>query len=41
MDYEINFIDGDEAPPLTHLNISNVFEDSSGKIGHLTGNGDV
>ena len=32
-----NFIDNDGAIPLTHFDISNLFEDPSGKIDHLIG----
>ena len=41
MDCEPNFIDGDDAMSLTHLDVSNFFEDPSGKIDHLIGNGTV
>ena len=41
MDYDVNFIDGDDVVPLTHLDVSNLFEDPSGKIDHLIGNGNV
>ena len=36
-----NFIDNDGAIPLTHFDISNFFEDPSGKIDHLISNGNV
>ena len=38
--YDANFIDGDDAP-LTHLNVSDFFEDPSGNNDHLIGNGNV
>ena len=41
MDCDANFIDGDDAVLLTHLDVSNFFEDPSGKIGHLIGNDNV
>ena len=36
-----NFIDNDGAIHLTHFDISNFFEDQSGKIDHLIGDGNV
>ena len=36
-----NFIDNDDAIPLTHYDISNFFEDRSGKIDHLIGDDNV
>ena len=36
-----NFIDNDGAIPLTHFDISDFFEDPSGKIDHLIGGGNV
>ena len=36
-----NFIDKDGAIPLTHFDISDFFEDPSGKIDHLIGDGNV
>ena len=36
-----NFIDNDGAIPLTHFDISDFFEDSSGKIDHLIGDDNV
>ena len=36
-----NFIDNDGAIPLTHFDISDFFEDTSGKIDHLIGDGNV
>ena len=41
MDCDANFIDGDDAVPLTHLDVSDFFEDLSGKIEHLIGNDNV
>ena len=41
MDCDANFIDGDDAVSLTHLDVSNFIEDPSGKINHLIGNGNV
>ena len=38
---DANFIDGDDAVPLTHLDVSDFFEDPSGKIDHLIGNGNI
>ena len=40
-DCNANFIDGNDAMPLTHLDVSNFFEDSSGKIDHLIDNDNV
>ena len=39
MDCDVNFIDGYDAVPLTHLDVPDFFEDLSGKIDHLIGNG--
>ena len=39
MDCDANFIDGDDAVPLTYLDVSDFFEHLSGKIDHLIGNG--
>ena len=36
-----DFMDGDEALPLTHLNVFDFFEDPSRKFDHLIGNDDV
>ena len=36
-----NFLDNDYAIPLTHFDIYNFFEDSSGKIDHLIGDGNM
>ena len=36
-----NFIDNDGAIPLTQFDISDFFEDPSGKIDHLIGDGNV
>ena len=36
-----NLIDNDGAIPLTHFDISDFFEDPSGKIDHLIGDGNV
>ena len=36
-----NFIDNDSAIPLTHFDISDFFENPSGKIDHLIGNDNV
>ena len=36
-----NFIDNDGVIPLTHFDTSNFFEDPSGKIDHLIGDGNV
>ena len=36
-----NFIDNDGIIHLTHFDISDFFEDPSGKIDHLIGNGNV
>ena len=36
-----NFIDNDGAIPLTHFDISYFFEDPSGKVDHLIGDGNV
>ena len=36
-----NFIDNDGAIPLTHFDISDFFEDPSGKIDYLIGDGNV
>ena len=36
-----NFIDNDGAIPLTHFDISDFFEDPSGKIDHLIGDDNV
>ena len=36
-----NFIDNDGAIPLTHFDISDLFEDPSGRIDHLIGDGNV
>ena len=41
MDCDANFIDGDDAVPLTYLDVSNFFEDPSGKTDHLIGNDNV
>ena len=41
MDCDANFIDGDDMVPLTHLDVSDFFEDPGGKIDHLVGNGNV
>ena len=38
---EMNFIDNDGTVDLTHLNVSNFFENPNGKIGHLIGDGNV
>ena len=38
---EDNFIDNDGAIPSTHFDISDFFEDLSGKIDHFIGNGNV
>ena len=35
MDCDANFIDGDDATPLTHLDVYDFFEDPRGKIDHL------
>ena len=36
-----NFIDNDDAIPLTHFDFFDFFEDPSGKIDHLIGDGNV
>ena len=36
-----NFINNDGAMPLTHFDIFDFFEDPSGKIDHLIGDGNV
>ena len=41
MDCDVNFIDGDDVMPLIHLDVSNFFEDPSGKIDHWIGNDNV
>ena len=41
IDCDANFIDGDDVMPLTHLDVSNFFENPSGKIDHLIGDGNV
>ena len=41
MDCDANFIDGDDTVPLTHLDVSDLFEDPSGKIDDLIGIGNV
>ena len=41
MDCDANFIDGDDAIPLTPLDVFDFLEDPSGKIDHLIGNGNV
>ena len=41
MNCDANFIGGDDAVPLTHLNAFDFFEDPSGKIEHLIGNDNV
>ena len=41
MDCDSNFIDGDNAMPLTHLDVFDFFEDPSGKINHLIGNDNI
>ena len=38
---EINFIDNDGPVDLTHLNVSNFFENPNGKINHLIGDENV
>ena len=38
---EMNFIDSDDLVDLTHLNVSNIFENPNGKIDHLIGDGNV
>ena len=40
-DCDANFIHGDDAMPLTHLDVFDFFEDPSGKINHFIGNGNV
>lgn len=37
----MNFIDGDGTVELTHIDVSNLFQNHSGKINHLIGNGNV
>ena len=41
MDCDANVIDADDVVPLTHLDVSDFFEDPSGKIDHLINNGNV
>ena len=41
MDCDANFIDGDDAVLLTHLDVSDFFEDPNEKIDHLIGNDNV
>ena len=38
---EINFIDSDGPMDLTHLDVSDFFENPNGKIDHLIGDGNV
>ena len=38
---EMNFIDSDGQVVLTHLDVSNFFENLNGKINHLIGDGNV
>ena len=38
---ETNFIDHDEPVDITHLDVSDFFEDPNGNIGHLIGDGHV
>ena len=38
---ETNFIDHDEPIDITHLDVSDFFEDPNGNIGHLIGDGHV
>ena len=38
---EINFINSDGLVDLTHLDVSNFFENPNGKIDHLIGDGNV
>ena len=38
---EMNFIDSDGLIDLTHLDVSNFFENLNGKIDHLIGDGNV
>ena len=38
---ETNLIDGDDPVDITHLDVSNFFEDPNGKIDHLLGDGNV
>ena len=38
---EMNFIDSDDQVDLTHLDVSDFFENSNGKIDHLIGDGNV
>ena len=40
-DCDANFINGDDAMPLTHLDVSDLFEDPSGNIDYLIGNDNV
>ena len=41
MEVEMNFIDSDGQVDLTHLDVSNFFENPNGKIDHLIGDGNV
>ena len=38
---EMNFIDSDGSVDLTHLDVSNFFENPNGKIDYLIGDGNV
>ena len=38
---EMNFIDGDDPVDLTHLDVSDFFENPNRKIDHLIGDGNV
>ena len=38
---EMNFIDSDDPVDLTHLEVSDFFENPNGKIDHLIGDGNV
>ena len=38
---EMNFIDSDGQVDLTHLDVSDFFENPNGKIDHLIGDGNV
>ena len=41
MDCDANFLDVDDAVPLTHLYVYYFFEEPSGKVDHLIGNDNV
>ena len=41
MDHDDSFFDDDGAVPLKHFDVSDFFEDPSGKIDHLIGDGNV